>query len=119
MIRRPPISTRTDPLFPYTTLFRSRRGAVKFPYPSLVRPPCDARAPVPIPKASSSNKPTPPVIAASAMFKAGQGDRKRTSLHSSHQCATRIAAPSLKKKKKIHKRLHNHHNTRRTYQRHL
>src|SRR3546814_8923981 len=29
MIRRPPISTRTDTLFPYTTLFRSpaRRGA--------------------------------------------------------------------------------------------
>src|SRR3546814_2255642 len=26
MIRRPPRSTRTDPLFPYTTLFRSRRG---------------------------------------------------------------------------------------------
>src|SRR3546814_8247632 len=26
MIRRPPISTRTDTLFPYTTLFRSRRG---------------------------------------------------------------------------------------------
>src|SRR3546814_16860070 len=25
MIRRPPISTRTDPLFPYTTLFRSAR----------------------------------------------------------------------------------------------
>src|SRR3546814_4032477 len=24
MIRRPPRSTRTDPLFPYTTLFRSR-----------------------------------------------------------------------------------------------
>src|SRR3546814_8128424 len=24
MIRLPPISTRTDPLFPYTTLFRSR-----------------------------------------------------------------------------------------------
>src|SRR3546814_14529373 len=23
MVRRPPISTRTDPLFPYTTLFRS------------------------------------------------------------------------------------------------
>src|SRR3546814_235276 len=29
MIRRPPRSTRTDTLFPYTTLFRS-------PYPSLV-----------------------------------------------------------------------------------
>src|SRR3546814_8434414 len=27
MIRRPPISTRTDTLVPYTTLFRSARGA--------------------------------------------------------------------------------------------
>src|SRR3546814_1155039 len=27
MIRRPPRSTRTDTLFPYTTLFRSRRAA--------------------------------------------------------------------------------------------
>src|SRR3546814_2869758 len=27
MIRRPPISTRTDTLFPYTTLFRSKRFA--------------------------------------------------------------------------------------------
>src|SRR3546814_2145141 len=27
MIRRPPRSTRTDTLFPYTTLFRSRRPA--------------------------------------------------------------------------------------------
>src|SRR3546814_9051243 len=29
MIRRPPRSTRTDTLFPYTTLFRSSRGGVK------------------------------------------------------------------------------------------
>src|SRR3546814_1129103 len=28
MIRRPPRSTRTDTLFPYTTLFRSLQGAV-------------------------------------------------------------------------------------------
>src|SRR3546814_3191246 len=28
MIRRPPRSTRTDTLFPYTTLFRSHRGLV-------------------------------------------------------------------------------------------
>src|SRR3546814_20294045 len=28
MIRRPPRSTRTDPLFPYTTLFRSQSGAL-------------------------------------------------------------------------------------------
>src|SRR3546814_1360090 len=30
MIRRPPRSTRTDTLFPYTTLFRSDRLAVEF-----------------------------------------------------------------------------------------
>src|SRR3546814_13431795 len=29
MIRRPPRSTRTDTLFPYTTLFRSHRGHVR------------------------------------------------------------------------------------------
>src|SRR3546814_5335209 len=29
MIRRPPRSTRTDTLFPYTTLFRSRRGSIR------------------------------------------------------------------------------------------
>src|SRR3546814_15723683 len=28
MIRRPPRSTRTDTLFPYTTLFRSRKTAI-------------------------------------------------------------------------------------------
>src|SRR3546814_9396625 len=34
MIRRPPRSTRTDTLFPYTTLFRSAdRLAVSFPIP--------------------------------------------------------------------------------------
>src|SRR3546814_16284076 len=31
MIRRPPISTRTDTLFPYPTLFRSRRGLGDMP----------------------------------------------------------------------------------------
>src|SRR3546814_14143281 len=31
MIRRPPRSTRTDTLFPYTTLFRSMCGFVFFP----------------------------------------------------------------------------------------
>src|SRR3546814_10541875 len=33
MIRRPPISTRTDTLFPYTTLFRSSRRTAA-PHPS-------------------------------------------------------------------------------------
>src|SRR3546814_4277877 len=30
MIRRPPRSTRTDTLFPYTTLFRSRHRAARY-----------------------------------------------------------------------------------------
>src|SRR3546814_10745754 len=30
MIRRPPRSTRTDTLFPYTTLFRSLAGRIEF-----------------------------------------------------------------------------------------
>src|SRR3546814_17673709 len=38
MIRRPPISTRTDTLFPYTTLFRSRceAGVEKCRQPDLI-----------------------------------------------------------------------------------
>src|SRR3546814_20575679 len=46
MIRRPPISTRTDTLFPYTTLFRSpatgrpdRRGASRAPLPAALSAP--------------------------------------------------------------------------------
>src|SRR3546814_14678052 len=36
MIRRPPRSTRTDTLFPYTTLFRSRIEPDGFPYANSV-----------------------------------------------------------------------------------
>src|SRR3546814_7373766 len=42
MIRRPPRSTRTDTLFPYTTLFRSHRPPcrpARSPSPSCPRPP--------------------------------------------------------------------------------
>src|SRR3546814_4391664 len=35
MIRRPPRSTRTDTLFPYTTLFRSEGAGYRRPYRSL------------------------------------------------------------------------------------
>src|SRR3546814_17175309 len=41
MIRRPPRSTRTDTLFPYTTLFRSRRGEGARPGPRLPGAPQD------------------------------------------------------------------------------
>src|SRR3546814_4780709 len=38
MVRRPPRSTRTDTLFPYTTLFRSRPPAWRRRRPYLGRP---------------------------------------------------------------------------------
>src|SRR3546814_3678969 len=37
MIRLPPRSTRTDTLFPYTTLFRSRRTVHRLPAPPARR----------------------------------------------------------------------------------
>src|SRR3546814_19590730 len=46
MIRRPPRSTRTDTLFPYPTLFRSRRqilGRVARRLPTLHRDLCERR----------------------------------------------------------------------------
>src|SRR3546814_4019808 len=50
MIRRPPRSTRTDTLFPYTTLFRSRNGRsvselADIDMPTLVIPGMDERHP--------------------------------------------------------------------------
>src|SRR3546814_9173626 len=45
MLRRPPRSTRTDTLFPYTTLFRSRAAPSARSDPR--RPGCTARASAP------------------------------------------------------------------------
>src|SRR3546814_3013591 len=64
MIRRPPRSTRTDTLFPYTTLFRSRRPAaacVPAPAGAPLRPRrrgSDAVAPVPPPRCGRSEEHT-------------------------------------------------------------
>src|SRR3546814_18018827 len=44
MIRRPPRSTRTDTLFPYTTLFRSKFGSPDETRASVVEPDRLARA---------------------------------------------------------------------------
>src|SRR3546814_3831892 len=50
MIRRPPRSTRTDTLFPYTTLFRSAALPVRFPVTLPVTFP--VRLPVTLPSRS-------------------------------------------------------------------
>src|SRR3546814_6948666 len=44
MIRRPPRSTRTDTLFPYTTLFRSRAESNRVSLTSIDHEPSDVRA---------------------------------------------------------------------------
>src|SRR3546814_2102896 len=102
MIRRPPRSTRTDTLFPYTTLFRSlpfadRRGRVLLlerhtqgnPIP-LDRP-CslpvqsagvNAVIVPPVPSQSRSKDTWSPIL--TAVSSAGGAVRKSTRLNSSH-----------------------------------
>src|SRR3546814_7295440 len=55
MIRRPPRSTRTDTLFPYTTLFRSQGRVVRTGRALPRRADATARmsAPAPVPRAGS------------------------------------------------------------------
>src|SRR3546814_4584676 len=114
MIRRPPRSTRTDTLFPYTTLFRSAR------YRALARahgveqrvhflgPVANAELPelyraadaVVMPSASEGLANawvealacgTPIVISdAGGAAELVTSDRKSTRLNSSHYCATRM-----------------------------
>src|SRR3546814_6428776 len=57
MIRRPPRSTRTDTLFPYTTLFRSAPGSASNTCNSVTRARASARArPDVSPSASASGQ---------------------------------------------------------------
>src|SRR3546814_3220871 len=58
MIRRPPRSTRTDTLFPYTTLFRSSQGLYR-PGPGLVPPVSRQPCPLCLARTSTSRSPTP------------------------------------------------------------
>src|SRR3546814_9957383 len=74
MIRRPPTSTRTDTLFPYTTLFRSVRPDKALI--ALLR--LNSNLPHITPFMSSDRRRRP---ARSPI------DRKSTRLHSSHSCA--------------------------------
>src|SRR3546814_2057275 len=85
MIRRPPRSTRTDTLFPYTTLFRSPRGA-------LARRPVQHRCPPAGPRGTRRGPAEP-----------GAAARRRSEEHTSElQSLMRIsyAVFCLKKKKK-------------------
>src|SRR3546814_2893532 len=98
MIRRPPRSTRTDTLFPYTTLFRSRR-----------------RAQAPHRRASRPASPPPPSAGCRAA-RARRADpppaprrhsaRQRSEEHTSElQSLMRISYAVFCLKKKTHKQL--------------
>src|SRR3546814_6718963 len=91
MIRRPPRSTRTDTLFPYTTLFRSM--------PVMRAPGKDGPAIAKPPRASQARP------RRTAPRSSHQGGEKRSEEHTSElQSLMRIsyAVFCLKKKKKSH-----------------
>src|SRR2546422_2826643 len=90
MIRRPPRST----LFPYTTLFRSRRRSR--PRPSRRAIPCVAPYLI---ASGFTGEPTAPVIGSGG---ATNRDRKSTRLNSSHGYISYAVFCLKKKKKKRH-----------------
>src|SRR3546814_6621494 len=100
MIRRPPRSTRTDTLFPYTTLFRSAAG--------------DRRAP---PGAQGrQRREHAPGRRRHRQYRLHHADRRRSEEHTSElQSLMRIsyAVFCLKKKKKITKNTQQHEYTQR------
>src|SRR3546814_6577318 len=49
MLRRPPRSTRTATLFPYTTLFRSKEGLFRSPVMPATRTETDSIGPIEVP----------------------------------------------------------------------
>src|SRR3546814_8044257 len=104
MIRRPPRSTRTDTLFPYTTLFRSYRAARRTSRRRAPRRHGDTHQPRrPEPRAPRWQRRS----AADAGWRGGDGDAAaRSEEHTSElQSLMRIsyAVFCLKKKKYTHK----------------
>src|SRR3546814_7967559 len=71
MIRRPPSSTRTDPPFPYTTLFRALRLGVASP----VRTPADHRRDQERSPARDQRREDPGAVQAGLPQPAARGDR--------------------------------------------
>src|SRR3546814_13816255 len=96
VIRRPPRATRTDTLFPYTTLFRSFGGgrqqdAVGVAARGPFRRPPDRHA--------DSRAFSDPAVRGFRLYRLYRGgrpsrrrrtDRKSTRLNSSHYCASRM-----------------------------
>src|SRR3546814_3735039 len=106
MIRRPPRSTRTDTLFPYTTLFRSLSGCVR-PVRLVARQCPGRRAPVrPLrPRRIGRRDPRQ----CQDLVGAGGGDRKSTRLNpvTNAHLVCRLLLEKKKNKKTTNKDNHN------------
>src|SRR3546814_9203375 len=110
MIRRPPRSTRTDTLFPYTTLFRSSGVEPPAVSPPAVEPPAVV-PPVVSPPVVSPPVVIPPVVAPPVVSPA---DRKSTRLNSQSLMRISYAVFCLKKKNTYTRRQHNKHTRTKT-----
>src|SRR3546814_13673404 len=85
MIRRPPRSTRTDPLFPYTTLFRSRLRRRDLHRPAVLGRGGVAANAGPAPGGSRAGGREVATLSVPSVALAAPGpDRKSTRLNSSH-----------------------------------
>src|SRR3546814_6278831 len=103
MIRRPPISTRTDTLFPYTTLFRSSSEEIDI----VVRLPVQYRTVGQLDDIRIQT--TAGLVPIANFVDRVPKARKSTRLNSSHQCAARM--PSFPCKKTVICLKKTHHNT--------
>src|SRR3546814_9807824 len=106
MIRRPPRSTRTDTLFPYTTLFRSHgftmMGASSFPKAGQRREPDDAAGFRDRPyqgRTHGANHRDRPQGRPADRRRARERDRKSTRLNYSHSSDSRMPSSAHKKTK--------------------
>src|SRR3546814_9780532 len=113
MIRRPPRSTRTDTLFPYTTLFRSRCAAAPAPERGSTHQPSQSIWSMVVSLAAAQRK---------ARLRCGNGNclNCRSEEHTSElQSLMRISYAVFclkKKKKKNHRHYTNSHKMNTTYQ---
>src|SRR3546814_952884 len=96
MIRRPPRSTRTDTLFPYTTLFRSSYALASLGF-GFTRPGFTAGSSLAVGPDAQGSVAGKVTSVNGASFVLGPsigvglyGDRKSTRLNSSHVCAHRM-----------------------------
>src|SRR3546814_17777029 len=121
MIRRPPRSTRTDTLFPYTTLFRSRHEATDPVEAAILRiakhePPAaladdELLRDITVGEGHRLGKPdaNPVREFARALSKVRpatcapieRSDKRRVGKRGGRTCRTRVAAVRVKKKKKM------------------